>query len=92
MFFVDTSLCSPAEFTPEVLQNFDIPILLIHTKFDESNGTSLLNNSKSTNTISNHSISSNSLLPNYNRKSALANLFNCDEIFIVKKDFSFENK
>jgi len=31
---------------------------------------------------SNHSFASSSLLPNYNRKSPLANLFNCDEIFI----------
>jgi len=72
----------PTEFTPEVLQNFDVPLLLIHTKFDESNGISLLNNSKTTNLSSNQLLSSNSLLPNYNRKSTLANLFNCDEIFI----------
>ncbi|CAF4211938.1 unnamed protein product [Rotaria sp. Silwood2] len=83
----------PTEFTPEVLQNFDVPLLLVHTKFDESNGTSLLNNSKSTNMINNHSFSSTSLLPNYNRKSALANLFNCDEIFIncdSNKQFSID--
>ncbi|CAF0781741.1 unnamed protein product [Adineta steineri] len=72
----------PTEFSPDVLQNFDVPILLIHTKFDESNGVSLLNNSKSTNFNSNHSLSSTSLLPNYNRRSSLANLFNCDEIFL----------
>jgi len=85
--FID--LFSPTEFTPEVLQNFNVPILLIHTKFDESNGISLLNNSKSTSMSSNQSLSSNSLLPNYNRKSTLANLFNCDEIFIVKKKLDF---
>lgn len=91
LFYVNISLCSPTEFTPEVLQNFDVPILLIHTKFDESNGISLLNNSKSTNSTSHHSLSSNSLLPNYNRKSSLANLFNCDEIFIVKKYLVYWN-
>jgi len=83
---------SPTEFTPEVMQNFDVPLLLVHTKLDESNGISLLNNSKSTSMTSNQSLSSNSLLPNYNRKSTLANLFNCDEIFIVKIDFIFFNK
>jgi len=82
IFFID--MFSPTEFTPELLQNFNVPILLIHTKFDESNGIFLLNNSKSTSLTSNQSLSSNSLLPNYNRKSSLANLFNCDEIFIVK--------
>jgi hypothetical protein len=82
--FLLIDVFSPTEFTPEVLQNFDVPILLIHTKFDESNGISLLNNSKSPNPSSNQSFSSNSLLPNYNRKSTLANSFNCDEIFIVK--------
>jgi hypothetical protein len=80
--FID--MFSPTEFTPELLQNFNVPILLIHTKFDESNGIFLLNNSKSTSLTSNQSLSSSSLLPNYNRKSSLANLFNCDEIFIVK--------
>ncbi|CAF0747428.1 unnamed protein product [Adineta ricciae] len=69
----------PKDFTPEILQNFDVPILLIHTKFDESNGTSLLNSSKS---ASSDLASTSSLLPNYNRKSSLANLFNCDEIFV----------
>ncbi len=93
----DSTVCfidifSPTEFTPEVMQNFDVPLLLVHTKLDESNGISLLNNSKSTSMTSNQSLSSNSLLPNYNRKSTLANLFNCDEIFIVKIDFSFFNK
>ncbi|CAF5174639.1 unnamed protein product, partial [Rotaria magnacalcarata] len=73
----------PTEFTPDVLQNFDIPILLVHTKLDESNGVSLLDNSKSPNMMNNnHTSSSSSLLPNFNRKSVLANLFNCDEIFI----------
>ncbi|CAF3235257.1 unnamed protein product [Rotaria socialis] len=73
----------PTEFTPDVLQNFDIPILLVHTKLDESNGVSLLDNSKSPNVMNNnHTSSSSSLLPNFNRKSVLANLFNCDEIFI----------
>jgi hypothetical protein len=85
VFFIN--IFSPTEFTPEVIQNFDVPILLIHTKLDESNGISLLNNSKSTSMTSNQSFSSNSLLPNYNRKSTLANLFNCDEIFIVNIDF-----
>lgn len=72
----------PAEFSPDVLRSFDVPILLIHTKFDESNGTSLLNTSK-TNGVNSHSSSlTESLLPNVNRKSALANMFNCDEIFV----------
>ncbi|CAF3323737.1 unnamed protein product [Rotaria sp. Silwood1] len=81
----------PTEFTSEALKNFDIPLLLVHTKFEESKATSLLNNSKSPNNINNHSFSSSSLLPNYNRKSVLANLLNCDEIFIdcySKKQFS----
>jgi len=91
LFFID--IFSSTEFTPELLKNFDVPLLLIHTKFDESNGISLLNNSKSTNTNNNQLLSSNSLLPNYNRKSTLANLFNCDEIFLVKIYlFFFENK
>ena len=72
------------EFSPDLLQTFDIPLLLIHTKFDESNGISLLNPGRSNSTSSSQSLSSASLLPNYNRKSNLANLFNCDEIFIVK--------
>ena len=84
LLFPIDSLFSPTEFTSEILQNFDVPLLLIHTKFDESNGISLLNNSKSPSISSNQSPLSNSLLPNYNRKSPLANLFNCDEIFIVK--------
>jgi len=65
----------PSEFSSEVLQNFDVPLLLIHTKFDESNGTSLLNNSKSTTMTKSQSFSADSLLPNVNRKSTLANLF-----------------
>lgn len=87
IFFFLIYIFSPTEFTPDVLQNFNIPILLIHTKFDESNGISLLNNSKSASTSGNQLHSSNSLLPNYNRKSPLANLFNCDEIFIVNRPF-----
>ena len=74
----------PAEFTPDVLRSFDIPILLVHTKFDESNGISLLNTSRSTGGNAQSSSLSDSLLPNVNRKSALANLFNCDEIFVVR--------
>ena len=45
----------------------------------------LLNNSKSTSMSTNQSLSSSSLLPNFNRKSPLANLFNCDEIYLVNK-------
>lgn len=72
------------EFSPDLLQTFDVPLLLIHTKFDESNGVSLLNHGRSNSTSSSQSLSSVGLLPNYNRKSNLANLFNCDEIFIVQ--------
>ena len=77
-------LSRPAAFSPELLQNFHFPLLLIHTKLDESNGTSLLNNTRTTSLNGAPSLPSDSLLPNYNRKSPLANLFNCDEIFIVK--------
>jgi len=90
----------PTEFNSDVLHNFDVPILLVHTKFDESNGTSLLssnNNSRMKSFGSSHSLSSsssfNSLLPDFNRKSSLANLFNCDEIFVncySNKGFSFD--
>jgi len=74
----------PADFSSEALRNFDVPILLVHTKFDESNGTSLLNSSRSIGGKSHLSSSSlsESLLPNVNRKTALANLFNCDELFV----------
>lgn len=76
----------PADFSSDALRNFDVPILLVHTKFDESNGTSLLNSSRSTGGKSHLSSSSlsESLLPNVNRKTALANLFNCDELFVVR--------
>ena len=76
----------PADFSSEALRNFDVPILLVHTKFDESNGTSLLNSSRSIGGKSHLSSSSlsESLLPNVNRKTALANLFNCDELFVVR--------
>lgn len=83
----------PAAFSPELLQNFHFPLLLIHTKLDESNGTSLLNSARTTSLNGAPSLPSDSLLPNYNRKSPLANLFNCDEIFIncyANKRFSID--
>jgi len=85
LFLLEYFGFSPSEFSADVLQTFDIPILLVHTKLNESNGISLLNNSKSTSMSTSQSLSSSSLLPNFNRKSPLANLFNCDEIYLVNK-------
>ena len=84
-------LFRPAEFSSELLSTFDVPLLLVHTKFDESNGTSLLTNSKSAGLGSPQSYASDSLLPNYNRKSPLAHLFNCDEIFLVRSTTPFSD-
>lgn len=86
LIFIKSSLhFSPNHFTPDMLKNFDTPILLVHTKLDESNEDSVFkNNSKSTSKISNGTSSSSDLLPNYNRKSILASLLNCDELFVVR--------
>lgn len=78
------SLLRSTELSSDILRTFDVPLLLVHTKFDESNGTSLLNNSKSPSATNAASYASDSLLPDYNRKSPLAHLFNCDEMFLVR--------
>jgi hypothetical protein len=78
-------VCRPSEISDDILRTFDLPVLLVHTKFDESNGSALLNSGKSSQLGHGNAHATDSLLPNVHRKTPLANVLSCDEIFVVRK-------